>query len=103
MDATSGMIFDVQHFSLQDGPGVRTTVFFKGCPLQCRWCSNPESQTKHPQILYYQNLCICCGKCIDACQQKAIEVHDNKISRNNKCISCGKCVESCNQHAIVLS
>lgn len=103
MNESTGMIFDVQHFSLQDGPGVRTTIFFKGCPLRCKWCSNPESQEMRPQILYYAHLCIHCKKCLEACPQNAIEIHSNTLVRNKNCISCGLCVNVCTQHAIVLS
>ena len=59
----TGMIFDIQHFSIGDGPGIRTTVFFKGCNLKCRWCQNPESQSLNKEIMFYEDKCVCCGRC----------------------------------------
>ena len=63
-------VFDIQSFSLQDGPGIRTTVFFKGCPLRCRWCHNPESQRMEPELCFKSNLCIGCGACAAICPQR---------------------------------
>ena len=60
-------IFDIQSFSLKDGPGIRTTVFFKGCPLNCRWCHNPESRSAKPELMFHGNLCVGCMKCVEAC------------------------------------
>ena len=67
-------IFDIQHFSLHDGPGVRSTVFFKGCPLSCFWCSNPESQHMFPEVLYYRSQCKQCGACLAACPEGLLHV-----------------------------
>ena len=61
------MIFDIQHFSLSDGPGIRTTVFFKGCPLRCLWCHNPESQRKERELMFTPERCIGCGRCVPVC------------------------------------
>lgn len=77
-------IFDIQHCSLVDGPGIRTTVFFKGCNLHCAWCHNPESQSAKPQMLFYRNRCTLCGKCKEKCPN-ALE----------KCDLCGKCTIYC--------
>ena len=93
-------IFDIQSFSLKDGPGIRTTVFFKGCALRCQWCHNPESHVAKPQLLYRANLCVGCMRCVDACrhgaQQKVLVgsafVH---VLDREKCVDCGECVESC--------
>lgn len=93
-------IFDIQSFSLKDGPGIRTTVFFKGCPLRCRWCHNPESHSPQPQLLFRANLCVGCMRCVDACrhgaQQKVLVgssfVH---VLDREKCVDCGECVDSC--------
>ena len=63
-----GMIFNIQRYSIHDGPGIRTTVFLKGCPLACFWCQNPESQTLKPEILFDRTRCTGCGKCVTACQ-----------------------------------
>ena len=60
-------VFDIQRFSIHDGPGIRTTIFLKGCPLHCAWCQNPESQNSRPQLLLYSELCISCGACVQAC------------------------------------
>ena len=99
-----GTIFDIQHFSLQDGPGIRSTVFFKGCPLRCRWCSNPESQGFHAQFLHYSSLCRSCGACVTSCPQQALSFSDKGIFiRNEACIRCGICVEICRYNANSLS
>jgi len=94
-------IFNIQHFSLNDGPGIRTVVFFKGCPLNCMWCHNPESKSSTSELAYYSNRCTCCGKCADVCPQNAhsflSDVHS--INRQN-CNLCGKCVENCNFQAL---
>ena len=79
----NGIIFDIQRSSYVDGPGVRTTVFFKGCNLKCDWCHNPESQNTKPQLLYYKNKCIDCGACNYICKNK------------NECILCGSCALIC--------
>ena len=81
----TGTIFDIQRFSLHDGPGVRTTVFFKGCSLRCVWCHNPESQKKEKELMFFRHKCLSCGKCEALC----------KKSFTNKCIACGKCVDIC--------
>ena len=72
-DAILGMVFDLQHFSLHDGPGIRSTVFLKGCPLSCWWCSNPESQKRGPQLLFFRQLCVGCGVCTQLCRFGAFE------------------------------
>ena len=93
-------IFDIQSFSLKDGPGIRTAVFFKGCPLRCQWCHNPESQVSRPQLMYRANLCVGCMRCVEACRHGAqlkvlagsAFVH---VLDREKCVDCGECVESC--------
>lgn len=98
------MIFDIQHYSLHDGPGVRSTVFFKGCPLSCKWCSNPESQQHASQIMHYQNICTVCGACITACPHGALSLDRGAIKRqNDKCQACGQCISVCKSKASVLS
>ncbi|MBE6629417.1 MAG: glycyl-radical enzyme activating protein [Ruminococcaceae bacterium] len=79
-----GMIFDIQRSSFVDGPGIRTTVFFKGCNLRCAWCHNPESQLHAPQLLFYKDKCKGCGKCLEKCPNKL-----------EKCELCGKCELYC--------
>lgn len=96
-----GITFNIQKFSIHDGPGIRTTVFFKGCPLRCEWCSNPESQIKNIQILHDQSKCSYCLSCVAACPNGAITHEDNKIIINeDKCVGCLTCVNSCPNRAL---
>ena len=96
-----GITFNIQKFSIHDGPGIRTTVFFKGCPLRCEWCSNPESQIKNVQILHDQSKCSYCLSCVAACPNGAITHEDNKIIINeDKCVGCLTCVNSCPNKAL---
>lgn len=94
-----GMIFDIQRFSLHDGPGIRTTVFLKGCPLHCRWCCNPESMNPHPVLLYNPELCIGCGQCIAICPSGA--ACPGGIDRE-LCTVCGKCADTCYAEALYM-
>ncbi len=94
-------IFNIQKYSIHDGPGIRTVVFFKGCPLRCSWCSNPESQDSKIQIIWDKSKCIKCLHCIDVCPQKIISLSDNNIEvRSKKCDDCLKCVNSCPNKAL---
>ncbi|MBP8691588.1 MAG: glycyl-radical enzyme activating protein [Sedimentibacter sp.] len=89
-------IFNIQKFSVHDGPGIRTTVFFKGCPLKCLWCHNPESQSKGKEILYDKSKCSLCGTCIRACRNQAIEIKGKTLMTNmDKCSFKGDCVFAC--------
>lgn len=89
-------IFNIQKFSVHDGPGIRTTVFFKGCPLKCLWCHNPESQNTQKEILHDINKCVLCGKCVEVCPQNAVRIENNVVlTDNNKCNHCGECVIYC--------
>lgn len=91
-----GRIFNIQKYSIHDGPGIRTTVFLKGCPLSCIWCHNPESQSPGQEVLFYGRRCIGCGKCMEACKQGAIYLQDGKMQYDReKCTSCGSCTEVC--------
>lgn len=100
-----GLVFNIQRYSLHDGPGIRTVVFLKGCPLRCRWCSNPESQLFLPQISYWNNKCIgdaACGVCVPVCPARAIcfdAAGKAKIERE-KCCNCLKCAQHCPSQAI---
>lgn len=96
-----GITFNIQKFSIHDGPGIRTTVFFKGCPLRCEWCSNPESQIENVQILHDQSKCSNCLSCVAACPNGAITHEDNKIIIDeDKCVGCLTCVNSCSNRAL---
>ena len=93
-----GMVFNIQKYSIHDGRGIRTLVFMKGCPLRCRWCSNPESQTFSEEIMFIKNKCIGCGKCVKVCPQKATDAKTFEIDRNI-CTACGNCAEVCYANA----
>ena len=99
-----GLVFNIQRFSIHDGPGIRTTVFMKGCPLRCRWCSNPESWNPYPEIMTYDVKCIRCGKCAQVCPTEAITINQKgrKINRA-KCTLCLECAEVCPTGAISVS
>lgn len=97
-----GLVFDIQRFSIHDGPGIRTIVFLKGCPLSCRWCSNPESQSVKPVIMYQEMNCIHCNKCITACKKGAISVNNKGFIDRDICTACGECVNVCPTGALVL-
>lgn len=101
----SGWITNVERYTLHDGPGIRTTVFFKGCPLRCLWCSNPETQIKDAQLAYFKERCIGCQRCIDLCPQHALIPQDpgQPIEVDfNLCDNCGTCVNACYQDALVM-
>lgn len=93
---SSGIVFDIQRFSLHDGPGIRTTVFLKGCGLRCWWCHNPESQQPNPELLLRTELCLRCGACVGECPQTAIQRDgDQFITNRAVCARCGSCVATC--------
>lgn len=94
--APKGRIFSMQRFSIQDGPGIRTTVFVKGCPLRCAWCSNPESQNLHPEIMVRRQKCEGCGECVQACPRDAIDLVEGLVAIDRaRCDLCMDCVEAC--------
>lgn len=96
MNNQLGTIFDIQRYSIHDGPGIRTTVFLKGCPLQCLWCSNPESQSNYPEIMFDRSLCTRCGRCVEVCPYNATVKSDDEIKLlRDLCQGCGECVAAC--------
>lgn len=96
MEGPRGIVFNIQRFSLYDGPGLRTTVFLKGCPLRCPWCHNPESQSPLPEIMYWKSRCLGCGACAALCPAGALRLVDGRVvPTGERCMSCGECVERC--------
>lgn len=94
-------ICDIKRFAVHDGDGIRTTVFFKGCPLKCVWCHNPESISPKPQIAYYSHKCIGCGECVQVCPQKAHSMQETIHTFNpSLCIGCGQCEDVCLGNAL---
>ena len=97
-----GLIFDIQRFSLHDGPGIRTVIFFKGCPLNCAWCANPEGQDSFINFLFLKDKCKNeCFECVKYCKQNAIKKSGDKVSIDySKCNFCEACVEKCSRNAL---
>lgn len=99
-------IFNVQKYNMYDGPGVRTIIFFQGCPLRCKWCANPEGLMRKPRIMFKANLCINCGRCVDVCpvgkHKLDLVTGEHKINRDVNCIGCKKCEETCYKSAITV-
>ena len=92
----TGLVFNIQRFSVHDGPGIRTTVFLKGCPLRCAWCSNPEGLTAAPQLMHVRNNCAGCLKCIEACPHGAASLTENgRVVDPALCAACGACAKEC--------
>ncbi|MDY5846663.1 MAG: trans-4-hydroxy-L-proline dehydratase activase [Bariatricus sp.] len=90
------LVTNIQKYSIHDGDGIRTSIFFKGCPLRCAWCHNPETQNFKNQILTNREKCTGCGACVSACPNGAITIEDGKaVTDHGKCNGCGKCVEYC--------
>lgn len=98
---SEGLVFDIQHFCLDDGPGIRTTVFLKGCPLRCIWCHNAEGLSPNPQIYFAHEKCLRCGMCAEVCPENVHSfpnhVHETDFSA---CAMCGACVKVCSSEAL---
>lgn len=104
MQAMKARIFNIERFALHDGPGIRTTVFFKGCPLRCPWCANPESQQWARQLMYQQSRCTFCLGCVENCPNAAVFFEGKGIVIDrDKCQVCGVCVGQCPNNALSLT
>jgi pyruvate formate lyase activating enzyme len=100
---TTARVFDLQRFSVHDGPGIRTTVFLKGCPLRCRWCQNPEGLDRSISLWHFENLCGRSGRCQEVCPTSAITLTPTGVDINHAaCTQCGDCVDACPRNALAL-
>lgn len=98
-----GNVFDIKRFAVHDGPGIRTTVFLKGCPLRCEWCHNPESQSCNPVLAQYRDNCIGCGECLKVCPAGAVQSSPEGIVIDRQlCRACGTCAAVCHAQALVV-
>ncbi len=100
----SGLVFDIKRYAINDGPGIRTTIFLKGCPLSCNWCHNPESISPKVEKMYSAAKCIGCEQCVEICPQEACRLTPDGIKTDKElCINCGKCADICPTKATEMS
>ena len=91
-----GTITNIQRYSVHDGPGIRTIVFFKGCPLRCKWCQNPETNTATPSLVFFKDKCLGCRTCLGICPTGAVYLKDDQLAYSRSlCVSCGACADRC--------
>ena len=95
-------LINIARGSMHDGPGVRTVVYFKGCNLVCRWCHNPESQAFAPEVVFHENKCIGCGRCVSLCPERHVVRDGGHGFLREDCVLCGRCVEACPNEALSL-
>lgn len=99
-----GVVFDIKRYALHDGPGIRTTIFFKGCPLRCQWCHNPESQVSTPELMFQRNRCTGCGDCLAVCREGALSLAEGELTiARDRCTRCGACAAACQTEALMMS
>ena len=101
----TGIVFNIQHYSIHDGPGIRTVVFLKGCPLACRWCCNPESMNRNPELGFRLTLCNGCGECLPVCPRQALTLKEETTTLTidrQLCTNCGTCVGACVRGALTI-
>ncbi len=101
--ANKGLIFDIKRFAIHDGDGLRTTIFFKGCPLKCRWCQNPEGIAYKSQLIYLSSRCMGCQSCVEVCPKHALSFNDGVVISREKCDLCGKCIDKCPTNSLKLN
>jgi pyruvate formate lyase activating enzyme len=99
--AETGVVFNIQRFSIHDGPGIRSTVFLKGCSMACFWCHNPEGRRPRPELMYYADRCIACGECVEVCPNRAHRLQNgHHILDRDECLTAGECVKVCCSEAL---
>jgi pyruvate formate lyase activating enzyme len=100
-----GVVFNIERYMVYDGPGIRTVVFLKGCPLRCLWCDNPESQRPSPELMYFEDKCIACGRCLEVCPSGAITATDTEKAAVDlsRCQASAKCAVVCPSEALLMS
>lgn len=100
----NAIVFDIQRSSIHDGPGIRTTVFLKGCPLECLWCHNPEALSSKKQLFHFFDNCIYCGKCELACEHKVHKIENGEHDiAYDLCVQCEKCIRECNSNGLKIT
>ncbi len=100
---TSGVLTHIQRFSVHDGPGIRTTVFLKGCQMRCAWCHNPETYHEQPELQVFPDRCIGCGACVESCRHDAHQIADGRhLFHRERCVACGRCAQTCYARSLVL-